>query len=69
MPHSHTALRRLLWQRRIDAARVWQEATRREAAEHDQAVRRILEQAPQIPDPARRGADARAQTVAAAVRA
>jgi len=45
--------RRLLWQRRTDAARVWQEATRREAAEHSEAVRRILAEASQIPDPVR----------------
>jgi hypothetical protein len=53
MPNSIPALRRLLWQRRVDAARVWQEATRADAAEHDEAVRRILDQAPQIPDPVR----------------
>ena len=53
MPHSKPAFRRLLWQRRVDAARVWQEATRREAAEHSEAVRRILQQASQTPDPVR----------------
>ena len=53
MPHSIPALRRLLWQRRVDAARIWQEATRQDAAEHDEAVRRILAAAPQIPDPVR----------------
>jgi hypothetical protein len=45
--------RRLLWQRRVDAARVWQEATRKDAAEHCEAVRRILAEAPQVPDPVR----------------
>jgi hypothetical protein len=53
MPNSIPALRRLLWQRRVDAARVWQEATRRDAAEHSEAVRRILAQGAQIPDPVR----------------
>ena len=68
MPHSIPALRRLLWQRRVDAARVWQEATRRDAAEHSAAVRRILEQSPHTPDPVR--GDRRApRTVSEAVRA
>ena len=53
MPNSIPALRRLLWQRRVDAARVWQEATRRDAAEHSEAVRRILDRAPETRDPVR----------------
>jgi hypothetical protein len=31
--------------RRVDAVRVWQEAERVQAAEHDSAVRRLLEEA------------------------
>jgi len=45
--------RRLLWQRRADVDRIWQEATRRDAVEHSEAVRRILAEASQIPDPVR----------------
>lgn len=48
-------LRWLLWQRRVDSARAWQEATRADAAEHSEAVRRILAQAPETPDSTRDG--------------
>jgi hypothetical protein len=37
-------LRRLLWRRRVAAALTWQRAARVQAAEHDEAIRRILEQ-------------------------
>jgi hypothetical protein len=36
-------LRRWAWRRRVEAARVWQDAARREAAEHSAAIRRIAE--------------------------
>lgn len=39
------AARRLFWRRRLREARVWQEAERRQAAEHSAAVRRILDHA------------------------
>ncbi|PWK47657.1 hypothetical protein [Actinoplanes xinjiangensis] len=38
-------MRRVMWRRRLRAARAWQEAARRQAAEHNAAVRRILGQA------------------------
>ncbi|MFD1365021.1 hypothetical protein [Actinoplanes sichuanensis] len=37
--------RLMMWRRRVRAARAWQEAERRQAAERDAAVRRILDQA------------------------
>jgi hypothetical protein len=37
----HCLLRRLIWRRRVDAARAWQEAARRQRAEHDAAVARL----------------------------
>jgi hypothetical protein len=39
------AMRKLMWRRRVRAARIWQEAARSQAAEHSAAVRRILDQA------------------------
>jgi hypothetical protein len=39
------SMRKLRWRRRMRAARAWQEAQRRQAAEHNAAVRRILDQA------------------------
>lgn len=48
-------IRHMLYRRRVEAARAWSDAERREAAERNAAVRRILDQA--VPDPAgRRGA-------------
>jgi hypothetical protein len=38
-------MRRVMWRRRLRAARAWQEAAGRQAAEHNAAVRRILDQA------------------------
>jgi hypothetical protein len=38
------AMRKLMWRRRLRAARDWQEAQRQQAAEHSAAVRRILDQ-------------------------
>lgn len=35
--------RYVLWRRRVRAARAWQRAARADAAEHDAAVRRIIE--------------------------
>lgn len=46
-------VRRLLWRRRIAEARAWQTAARAEAAQHNAAIRRILDQAAQMPDPIR----------------
>jgi hypothetical protein len=37
-------LRQLLWRRRVAAALAWQRAARAQAAEHDDAIRRILDQ-------------------------
>jgi hypothetical protein len=37
-------MRKLMWRRRLQAARAWQEAERHQAAEHSAAVRRILGQ-------------------------
>jgi hypothetical protein len=37
--------RLLMWRRRVQVARAWQEAERRQAAERSAAVRRILDQA------------------------
>lgn len=45
---------RWLYRRRVDTARAEQMAQRQQTAEHDAAVRRILEQAPHTPDPADR---------------
>jgi hypothetical protein len=41
--HPVRLLRRIAWWRRINKARAWQEAARREAAAHNEAVRRIIE--------------------------
>ena len=41
--------RRLLWRRRVRAARVWCDAERTQAAAHSEAVRRILNQATALP--------------------
>lgn len=46
-------LRRLLWRRRVAAARAWRDAERRQAAEQSAAVRRILDQAARLPMPRR----------------
>jgi hypothetical protein len=37
-------VRRLLWWRRAQAARAWQDAEREQAALHNEAIRRILDQ-------------------------
>jgi hypothetical protein len=38
------SMRKLMWRRRLRAARAWQEAERQQAVEHSAAVRRILGQ-------------------------
>lgn len=48
-------MRHLFYRDRVAAARAWSDAERREAAEHNAAVRRILDQG--VPDPAGRRAD------------
>ena len=35
--------RRLLWRRRVQAGRAWQDAERRAAAQRSEAIRRILD--------------------------
>jgi hypothetical protein len=37
-------VRRLLWWRRVQAARAWRDAEREQAALHSEAIRRILDQ-------------------------
>lgn len=44
---------RLLWRRRVAAGRAWRDAERRDAAARSEAVRRILDQAAQLPTPRR----------------
>ncbi len=48
MPLGVRALRRLLW-RRVAAVNMWRNAERAQAAEHHKAVRRILDQAADLP--------------------
>lgn len=43
-------VRHLLWRNRVALARAWSEAARHEAAAHNEAIRRILDQ--DVPDPA-----------------
>jgi hypothetical protein len=49
------AIRYLLYRRRVSDARAWSDAERRDAAEHSEAVRRILAQ--DLPDPSDRWAE------------
>ncbi|GAA4924263.1 hypothetical protein [Actinoplanes utahensis] len=42
----------LRWREGVEAAHAWRDAEREQAAEHDAAVRRILDQGAAIPDPA-----------------
>lgn len=49
MPLNQQAIRRLLWRRRVNAARAWQNAARAEWAAHQAAKQRIIEQAPPSP--------------------
>lgn len=37
-------MRRLIWRHRVEAARVWREAACQQAALHDAAIQRILDQ-------------------------
>lgn len=41
----------LVWRDSVAAAKAWRDAERQQAAEHSEAVRRILEMAPNTPDP------------------
>jgi hypothetical protein len=48
-------VRHVLYRRRVNEARAWSDAERRDAAEHSEAVRRILAQ--DLPDPSARRAE------------
>jgi hypothetical protein len=47
-------MRHMLYRRRVNEARAWSDAARREAAERNEAIRRILDQ--DLPDPSGRRA-------------